>query len=1348
MLPFEEGLPFEDELPFESSIQSVDEKAGKGAIGMLDAGAAMLSQGLTQIPAGFVAALSTPLIGPEKAAGFYEHMADEWSYKPRTDSGKQQLQKWGEGLDKGIGKLGDIASAPMLKGSQLAHKAGLTSEEEYLRQQNLFQTGGRAGVELGLNFAPVPAIKGAGSAAKGILRRGEVKPSAAIDAAPAAVNPMGEQLDMFPDNAGPGMHMSPQQIAELQARETGQVDMFAPANEPLPKNVPPSFVRSDLVEKLDTQLADQNRNIVSQQLDQSLGKSSDAMVEAMSNDGNAKAIQERAIQQQAQARRENFLEGAAKGEDPLYVNQAGDAMGPREAVAFAREQDNMPPVEQAAPEPFVDPNQMSLLDGLDEKKAADDFYANEQAEKMRAIDEAFIQREQQRVEEDALAKQAAEEDRLLNNVEQPLRQGLRVPKSQLGAIDYKAIAGAKSTDPLTMAGRAALTQQRQRAVASKTLGLEPYQNNFDAPEKVIAAAYDSPKLDISSGQLKRGKTVTPGVNVVALSTNNPVIKFLRKRFTDAHFEADGLSRTHLTDKATGIIPLFEKATTQERVDAHAVIMKGDKEQHRYTAPEMRAMGLNDKTISLVEKYYETNKVKLDEWNKELTKSGGEPVREREGHAPGNFYGDYKKPIWGVKPDGSKEVLVVLTGNSERSIRNQEAALLEKYKLDTKKYTHLDTNSKIDRRALGGNGNRTDLFSGMSDVLNVLARNNPEMATIQEMLRSAIRENADAMYGANKHALEKKGVLGSEGNKPWRTAKENADDFFKGYFRYWEEGILAHKYVPLADEMGALLQNPALDNWPNAKEYVTDYINNATGQGVGTIGNAFNAILDAPFKAIGQGSSRPRGIINQINKRSGQLTMAFGNLAFSFAQFTQILQTAIPEMVNVAHGAGVSAASPALGISKTLLQLRQMRKAAKGQKNSLSPFMQEAMSEAHRRGIDKFSEFQDVNSALQHPASKAFDYVVDATRRKPEEITRSFTFYAIANMLEGKLPKNEIWDVAYNATQGGLFDYNLFERPMMYQKMGTVGQLAGSLQTFKHNFVSQQARWIKEASKGNVAPMAASLASVYALSGASGIPFYQELDELVKELTDELGGVQKNIAQIVTENMPEWAKKGWIQAAGRGAATHYSGLNFQSRLSAANTLPDSITEAVSPYSNLWGEMLSAANQVRKTPTDGQAWANLGVSMAPSSAKGILEEKFKSTTVKEDGVEKLAPKDKRDLPGNPRTEYDWTMRKLGIHTLDQAKLQENQNVFMQKDKRDKEAQQAIIDRMKFQYSRLTRAELQDLAQRYVARGGTPENFAAQVEEVAIDKKLPKQRRLEGTPTDSISSVNKYRNLNGNY
>lgn len=1411
-------LGFNEKDPLGFGKEDTDSKLSKGALGMGEALLSMATKGLAQIPAG-ISGVVNGLANWDSNAGMdaYNQVSDAYSYEPSTESGKQQLQKWGTGLEHGIQKLSDIASAPMLKGSELAHKAGLTSEEEYLRQQNLLQTGGRAGTELGLNFLPLPVGKGAGSAAKGLIKRvhPEVKPSVALDA-PVTPEPVVNQLDMFPDHEGPGMNLSRQQIAEMQARETGQADMFAPQNEPLPHNV--GAVSPD-APRIPTMQDELPLHMTPEQI-------------------AAQQVDPRQADMFAGNKLPDVVEPPV-GRMPTHQDALPDFTTPEEISLRQADPAQPDMFHQQSPDPYAQAiEQRNLLDQQATQKDLDlQNYDHAQAmEKNRQIDEMYTRR----AEEQKLDDLQKEVERLTTQVEQPLREGRSVPRSQMGAVhsdllglgvtdkmvdlfrkfvlasdkigsdpymasrgdkavasrarnalfaemqsaginpnvafnkmhqikdaeglaalgttipkgqrgavDYDAITGAKSSDPLIMGARAALAHAEQKAHASKIAGLSPYLNDIDSPAKVIAKAYDNPKLDITPAQLKRGRTVTPGVNVVALASNNPLIKFLRKRFTDVHFEADNLSRVNLTDPKTGIIPLYHMTKAQDRVDAHAIIMKGDHEQHYYTRPEMQAMGASEQAIKLVEKYYETDKTKLnDVWNVERKKSGMELVKQRDGHAPGSFFGDYKKPVFGVTKNGEKEVVGVLTGNSERQIRKYEQIIKDKYQFDKNKYTHLDFSSKMDRRRLGGNGNRTDLFSGQSDVLNVLARNNESFETIKELLRSAIRENADAMYGANKHALEKKGVFGSEGNKPWRDAKQNADDFFRGYFRYWEEGVLAHKYVPLADEMGALFNNPALDNWPNAKQYAQDYINNATGQSVGSIGNAFNAIIDAPFEAIGQGSSRPRNIINQLNKRSGQLTMAFGNIAFSLAQYLQFIQTAIPEMVNVAKAAGVSGASPALGIAKTLAFTRQLRKAAKGKENSLSPFMQEALDEAHRRGLDKFSEFQDVNQAVQHPISQSFDKIVDAPRSIPERQTRSAAFYSIANMLEGKLPNKDIWDVAYNATQSGLFDYNLHERPMMYQKMGTTGQLAGSLQTFKHNYISQQARLIEQAKKGNVGPMMASLASMFALTGLTGIPFYSELDDLVKLLTNEVGGVQKNIARLWAENSPKWTQEGWIGMAGRGAATNLSGLNVQSRLSAANTLPDSFAEAVSPYASLWGDVLKNANQVRKTPTDSQAWKNLGISMTPVSIKPYLEEKYKSTTVKQDGVDMLTPKDSRDLPGNPRSQDDWAWKRWGLTTLDQAKLSEDQRVNLQKDRRDKDAQAGIIDQLNFQYGRLSKNEIEELGRKYVARGGDPKIFVQRVQEIAMDKMLPKQNRLQGTPTDSISSINKYQNLNGNY
>jgi hypothetical protein len=643
---------------------------------------------------------------------------------------------------------------------------------------------------------------------------------------------------------------------------------------------------------------------------------------------------------------------------------------------------------------------------------------------------------------------------------------------------------------------------------------------------------------------------------------------------------------------------------------------------------------------------------------------------------------------------------------------------------------IEVDKKFDRRRLGGNGNRTDIFSGMSDVIDKLAQNNPEFAQIQEMIRSGLREKTESLFGADKHALEKKGVFGNEGNRPWQDGLSNARDAFKAYFQDWEEGMFAHESLPVVDEMAALFQNPALKDMPNAKEYADQYLMNATGRNVGKIGDAFNNIMDSGVEILGYGPSAARGIVNQLNKRAGQWAMGFGNWVFTAMQFTQIYQTAIPEMLNVAHKAGASMADPVKGIGKTLAQLPDIFAEAAGKENGLSPIMKQAVVEAKNRGINQFSEFQDINSMSQSVGSRAFDRWVDINRNIPERATRSFVFYSMVNMLEGHVPANQIFDVAYNATQASMFDYSIIERPQMYQRLGTVGQLAGSLQTFKHNFISQQMRFMKEAKNGNVAPLLASVTGMATLSGIMGLPFYQELDDLVKLITDKFFGEQQNIEQIALRNAPEWAKRGYL--------TSSSGLNFQSRLSAANVIPDGPLEAISPYAGMIGNIGGAAMNVAKHPDSPQAWKNLAASGAPSTFRGVAEEQLKSR----DGI----PLDNEGRLGNPRTEWDWTMRKLGLNTLEQAKMTEEQWVKTTRAMRDSAAKASIVNRAVWKMrenGKLSMEEGQKFSRMYAERGGDPAQLQAQVVKAATERNLTKQQRLEGIPSDSISSIERYKN-----
>lgn len=909
-------------------------------------------------------------------------------------------------------------------------------------------------------------------------------------------------------------------------------------------------------------------------------------------------------------------------------------------------------------------------------------------------------------------------------------QGMRIPRSQRGGFPFaslpesiKKLAGLNKNSPETVKAAGELSMDRKRAATAAIIpGLEPFRPRIDTPEKVIALAPEA--RDLTPVQKFTATTVKPGIRKVRIASNNPLVNFVGEATSKVFTQAEDFARKYITNK-DAIGPLYTKLAPKELVEVHQALMSADKHQKVLTSEQLTRAGFSSKQIEFISKFYEMERVKLDTWNEKLLETGQEPVKERIGHMPGIFTGDYRSMVLDEK---GKPVGFV--GTDTKWGHNKVVADLKQ------KYPGY-TFTEMKRTRLGGQGPRSDVFSGVNDLLTVLAKNDPRIADVLSAVDQANARAADGLFNANKHALDKKGIWGNEGNKPWQTDSVGAArDFFKAYFRYWEEGMLSHLNMPVEAQIKSLLNNPELNNMPRAKEYVNQYIQHMTGRSVGDVGMALNTLLDTPNKMLGVGPSVTRETVNQLNKRLGQQTMGWFNLSYLATQFLQVFQTAVPEFISVASKVGKGPGDVLSAANKSIQNaLTMARETFSGEKVDVPPDVRAMFDYAESRGLLTFSEFEDVGKVTQGKFARKYDKIADFNRQIGEQGTRPLVFFSFVELLkDSPLPKEEVFDTAYNLTQDAMVDYSPRERPLMFQKLGVAGQLAGGLQTFSFSYLDQMAKWVKEAKKGNMAALAAGLAVALTYSGVQGLPFYQEADELMKWTTDKFFGEKKSIGETALSNLPDWARYGGISVA--------TGLNAQSRLSAADVLPNSLGEAITPYAGQIGNIGSAIGEL-VTNRDSLAARNLAMSVMPSSTRGALENTFATD-------EQGNYLNKRNEKEYPRTSFDRAARYGNMTSLEEYK--NRQGLFEAKTK-----EKADIDRKIELANKITRGikvngpsfavstEFAKLKKEYIERKGDPGQLDDIILKAVQDKQKTAKQRAEGIPNEDLSSIYRYKYYN---
>jgi hypothetical protein len=949
-------------------------------------------------------------------------------------------------------------------------------------------------------------------------------------------------------------------------------------------------------------------------------------------------------------------------------------------------------------------------------------------------------------------------------VSKPLPKG--PGKKQTGALFLGEPKPRKPLQPMPQ--NELLKKQQAERVASmvpaKVAALDEFRE-IKTPEEALALAATAKDITPDFGQ----KYLGSGVNFQAIMSNNPLLKYLRTVARDARTSADKFSRDFITNDQRGLSPLWTRMSDEKRINTINALMEGDRKEHRITEEVMDRLGFDETQRKFVNTFYEANDKMYNKWNAERAKLGFDPIEYRQGHFPGIFLGSYKAIV--MQGEGNKARAVgVITADTKAQLK-----IAKKYVMDnTPGATFVDK----ERGSLVGSTKRyySDIFSGMSDILEMLGQNDPRFAEVQDIVNKALRESNNKLFAFNVHELHKKGVFGNEGNRPWLNEKENARDAFKAIVRYFEEGSLHHEMQVPLDNLRKLMSHPDTAHMPNAKKFMEKYIKKMTGDDVAPLGAAINTVIDSAFKlvptaswgggnmtvGVGVGPGSALSVAGAVKNNMSQYFMGWGNYMFTVAQLSQPLQTGTPFMQLIAGrlNADPLDVATAMGRGGAFFPLAYAEKLSGKTIHALPEHLRRAFQYAEDRGLMTFSEMEAAYQGTQGAVSRLKDQVAEANMKVGEHFTRTPMFMSFVDlMVKNGVPVEQALPIAENVTQFSMIDYHQWERPMLYSSLGVVGQFAGGLTTFKHGYMSQQAKLAREAvaptklvnKKGVYVPaqrqispfiIATLLASIM-FAGITGLPFYGELDQVYSALTNTFGDRARSIREDFLEKTPEWLDTGLVSNA--------LGLNLQGKYSAADMVPDNIPEALSPQLSAAGRIAGDVASAVGNPNSVNM-ANAVNSVTPSAWKGVPEAKFNRT---EDNY--LLGRDGLIVGDSPRTTVDrgvlegvdaWKARAAtGLRPMGEAVEREKIWNMRKSDMADRQRRTEISQ----EYRRMIIAgetdesKFGELQEEFEKRGGDPQSLIDLAIKTYMDKQLTEKQRLEGIPGNTLPSVNRFQNYN---
>jgi hypothetical protein len=164
--------------------------------------------------------------------------------------------------------------------------------------------------------------------------------------------------------------------------------------------------------------------------------------------------------------------------------------------------------------------------------------------------------------------------------------------------------------------------------------------------------------------------------------------------------------------------------------------------------------------------------------------------------------------------------------------------------------------------------------------------------------------------------------------------------------------------------------------------------------------------------------------------------------------------------------------------------------------------------------------------------------------------------------------------------------------------------------------------------------------------------------------------------------------------------------------------------------------------------------MALTLAPSAVKGLGEEWLATKPWVDNKGRPKDPTGERDVTtinkegqdDYPRTDFDRSVRKWGVTSLEESKNKEHTYLATNNRLKDEERRRKIAEEVVMKFTQLgpewlKSAEYVELRQEYVKRKGNPENLVNGMVKGKIDQGMTSEERAKGIPSGSLESIYRY-------
>lgn len=846
-----------------------------------------------------------------------------------------------------------------------------------------------------------------------------------------------------------------------------------------------------------------------------------------------------------------------------------------------------------------------------------------------------------------------------------------------------------------------------KGVAALRKGLNeftPYEAQGKSVDDVASMAATAPDLN-SNGVTKM--VAQGGLMMTNISKGNPVVKYISERVDRAVQNHATWNRENLTGP-TGLRTKIMGMSTAEQASLWNVMRKFEGRDADVNESVMKQNGLNDKQIAAYKQFRDLDDQVYTRMNNARDALGLPPVDKRINHLVGLFTGDFRRLIHEVKPNGETgRVVAVMGHNTQMGVRAQTKAFMESHpnpeslRIGDIIQRKLPTERKSD--------DMDNLMQNHMEILNTLAgMGNKDVQHMIDAYQVTNGSNMEKLMGMANRAKEKGyNTVGAEGFKTWETEQQNAVNGFKAQLRHLESSDKWSEMTSANIDSKSLLTHPALEGkQQQAKSWSRDYLDNAMGRPIGKVTELMNGLLNNVATMTGVGPSVYKNLNNATKSLMLEKFVGMFKLSHSLVTAVQPFQANGP-LMSLLKARGVDFGEQTGGVAM-LKGLGTASKMWRGDFEHMNDFEKAQYAYMKTNNIDNVNMSEHMNN-ITNPGLEKAKHIAELNVSLPEQGARSYLFSSYSHLLNNAgMPKEEIFPTARNMVRYAMVDYSPHERPLVFGKMGLLGDIASTLTRFKFNQISQHIN----AGKTGIVPLLHLVATSAVLGGIRGIFGYNMANEATDQITKHLAGhgIIKdsfNLDDILLAGLHNAKTKmgipGKVTDLASMGAFSAVGLNMTGSFTNADVIPNDPLATFVPYGSEVTKMASTAGDLM-FHHNSEALKKAAMAWSPNSVQGLEENYMFGKPNASGGRDIENPfttnlKTRRDATGVAQRNFSFRPAQEGKDQLIRS------NVQMSTD-RETDQRNMVLDKAKSQVrsnGSLTPEQYQEYAQDFNRWGG---------------------------------------------